>query len=310
MDKLMALRMFVATVSGGGFTAAGRSLGTATSTVTRMIGALEADLGTALLYRSTRRITLTESGRQYLERAKAILGAVEAADLAVADRQGPPRGALRVSLPVAFGRAVVLPHVPALLAAHPGLQLCLALADEPPDLLAERVDLCICLGNRAPTDGVVMKPLGRFSCRLVASPEYLARHAPVLIPAHLQRHACLTLEQTGGLQWHLAGPQGSELVRVDGPLRSNDPVVLHEAALRGAGIALLPGWMVEADLTQGRLRPVLPAYSAGAGQGQGTVHALFLPNQRASVRVRTFIGLIERALGQPAPAALAAQAAC
>lgn len=175
MDKLLALKLFVATVDCRGFSAAARQLGLATSSVTRAVDGLERELGAVLLNRSPRQVTVTEAGTSYYLSARQILEQLAEADAAVSDGGDEPSGPLRVSAPVSFGRHRLSPRLGAWLQQYPRLELDLALTDEIVDLLGERVDVSIRLGVPAPMDGVVARPLGQFRRRVVASPAYLAQ---------------------------------------------------------------------------------------------------------------------------------------
>lgn len=174
MDKLQAMKMFVATVDAQGFSAAARRLGLATSSVTRLVDALETALGTTLLNRSTRQVSLTEAGARYYERARGIFEALDEADASVADRGEEPVGVLRLCLPVEFGRRVIAPHLGPFLARHPALELDIDLSDRLDDLLDGRYDLSIRLGDPSANDELVCRQLGCFERWLVASPAYLA----------------------------------------------------------------------------------------------------------------------------------------
>lgn len=169
MDKLLALRTFVTTVRCGGFSAAARQLGLATSSVTRAVNALEQELGCVLLNRNTRQVNVSEAGRDYFERALAILDALDEADAAVADKDDEVRGRLAVSVPVEFARRLIAPHLGELLERHPRLELTLRVTDEVVDLLSERIDLALRLGSSIVSDDVISQQVGRFRRWLVAT---------------------------------------------------------------------------------------------------------------------------------------------
>ncbi|MDD1962119.1 LysR family transcriptional regulator [Pseudomonas sp. 39004] len=175
MDKLLAMKMFAATVDAQGFSAAARKLGLATSSVTRLVDALEAELGATLLNRSTRQVSLTEAGARYYARARGIFEALDEADASVADRGEEPVGVLRLCLPVEFGRRVIAPHLGAFLARHPALELDIDLSDRLDDLLDGRYDLSIRLGDPAPNDELVCRPLGLFCLYIIVVGQQLVR---------------------------------------------------------------------------------------------------------------------------------------
>lgn len=296
MDKLAALRQFIETVNAGGFSAAARRLGVATSSVTRTLDALEAELGVVLLNRSTRQVTVTEAGQAYYAHARQILEALAAADAAVQSDRQQLQGPLHVSLPVEFARRVLLPGLSGFLAQHPGLELTLTLSDEVVDLLGARVDLSIRLGSVVRSDDVIMRELGHFERWLVASPAYLHANGVPLTPEHLSQHRCLRLDAGGTRPWTFTGNGAALQIEVHGPLRSNNADALLQAALGGSGIALLGHWLVSAEIKAGRLTQLLPDYTVNPGQADSRINALLLPSQRQSVRINAFIDFVQRQL--------------
>lgn len=298
MDKLLAIKAFMATVDARGFSAAARNLGVATSSVTRLVDALEAELGAALLNRSTRQVSLTEAGASYYQRCREVLEALAEADANVGDRGEEPVGVLRLCLPVEFGRRVIAPHLGRFLAAHPGLELDIDLSDRFDDLLEGRYDVSIRLGEAAPSDELICRPLGRFQRWLVASPAYLAGHAPLEHPRGLNEHACLRFRYGQSARpWRLSRDEQTLELDISGPLRSSNADVLREAALSGAGIALLADWLVREDVAAGRLLRLLPDWQISPGSASNAINALYLPNHRGSRRVQAFVGFCEALLG-------------
>ncbi|MGF6391342.1 LysR family transcriptional regulator [Pseudomonas plecoglossicida] len=298
MDKLLAMKMFAATVDAQGFSAAARKLGVATSSVTRLVDALESALGTTLLNRSTRQISLTEAGARYYARARDIFDALDEADASVADRGDEPVGVLRLCLPVEFGRRVVAPHLGAFLARYPAMELDIDMSDRLDDLLDGRYDLSIRLGDPSPNDELVCRQLGRFQRWLVASPAYLARRHRLDHPEQLLEHACLRFRYGQKARpWRLRqGDQALELA-VSGPLRSANADLLREAALADSGIALLADWLVRDDVAAGRLQRLFGDWQISPGAANDSINALYLPNHRGSRRVQAFIGFCEGLLG-------------
>jgi len=294
MDKFSALRAFVEVAEAGGFSSAGRRLDLAASSVVRAVDALEASLGTALLNRTTRQVTLSDAGSLYYARAKRLLEELAEADALVADRGDEPSGPLRVSVPVAYGVRRIAPHVATFLARHPKLDLDLQLTDERVDLVAGRIDVAIRLGEAAPSAEVVARQLATFQRYVVASHDYLDAHGTPATPGELLDHACVRFHFGGDQQaWSFADAHGTTRVLVAGRLKSNHSEVLREAVLDGAGIALLPDWLVDADVQSGRLRRLFEAYDVTPDAARSVVTALYLPNQRGSKRVTAFIDFVE-----------------
>lgn len=297
MDKLLAMKMFVGTVDAQGFSAAARRFAVATSSVSRQIDALEAELGATLLNRSTRQVTVTEAGARYYRDAQRILEQIAEAYAQVADRGDEPSGLLRVCVPVEFGRRKVAPLLGQLLARHPALALDITLSDSLDDLLGERFDVAIRLGQAAPSAEIVSRHLGDFQRWTVASPAYLASHGTPQHPNELAEHPCLRFGYATGVHaWTFRQPGQQACVPISGRLKSSNADVLREAALAGAGIALLADWLVGDDVADGRLVRILQGWQATPGQASSSINALYLPNHRGSRRVNAFIGFVEQAL--------------
>jgi len=290
MDKLLALKMFVETVDAKGFSAAARRLNLATSSVTRALDGLEASLGAVLLNRSTRLITVTESGAAYYQHARRILDAVEEADALIADRGEVPVGQLRVSLPVAFGRRCIAPYLGGWLATYPQLEVEVTLTDDIVDLISERIDLSVRLGSPASYDNVVARELGRFHRRVVASPAYLDSQGSPADPVGLVNHRCLRFSYgTRDQVWTFRQGDSETKVPVSGHFRSNNAEVLRDIALAGGGIGLLPDWLVDDDIDNGRLTVLFDAWSVNPDQTSSAISALYLPTQRGSRRIAAFL---------------------
>jgi DNA-binding transcriptional LysR family regulator len=294
MDKFLALNMFVETVRCGGYSAAARKLGIATSSVTRQVAALEAELGAALLNRSTRHNSPTDAGTAYFERAVAILEAVANADSLVSDRGGEARGRLRISVPVEFGRRVIAPHMGRFLASYPELEVSLNLSDDIIDLSKERVDLSVRLGTAVSSDDIVCKPVGQFERWIVGSPGYLVQTRLPTTPNDLLEHRCLRFDY-GNAQHGWQFRQGAEhfSVPVTGRLQSNNADILREAALEGQGLTLLADWLVLDDVREGKLTRVLSDFQVNPGNANATINVMYLPNHRGSSRIKVFVEFLQ-----------------
>lgn len=298
MDKLLALKMFVQAVDSKGFSSAARQLGLATSSVTRMIDGLEAELGAVLLNRSTRQISLSDAGAAYYLKAREVLNAVAEADASVTDRGELPAGHLRISVPVALGRRLIAPHIALLLQRYPQLVLDMTLSDDIVELLGERVDLAIRLGSAAAMDGVVSRPVGHFRRRVVASAEYLNAHGFPEHPMDLMQHECLRFSYGPKQQVWTFLKEGEETrVPIEGRFKSNNAEVLREVALAGGGVALLPDWLVNDDIGSGDLTSLFESFVINPNDASSAISALYLPNHRGSKRVNAFIDFISELLG-------------
>lgn len=297
MDKLQALSMFVETVRCGGYSAAARKLGVATSSVTRQVAALEAELGAALLNRTTRHSSPTLAGQAYYDKAVAIIEALVEADGLVSDRGREAKGRLRVSVPVEFGRRVIAPHLGRLMAQYPELEISLSLNDQLVDLPKQQIDLSVRLGATLISDDIISRPIGQFDRWLVASPDYLRGAGMPRHPLELMEHSCLRFDYGGPhATWSCSDGRETWALNVQGRLQSNNADVLREAALAGGGIALLSDWLVAEDVRSGRLTRLLTDYKTYPGSTVSSINALYPPSLRDSSRIRVFVAFLEEIL--------------
>ncbi|MBA3591669.1 LysR family transcriptional regulator [Methylibium sp.] len=296
MDKLLALRAFVAVAESGGFSKAARRLGVATSSVTRMADALEASLGTALLTRSTRQVTLTDTGQAYLEQVARVLADLDEADNSVADTGAEPVGPLRVSMPVTYARLCLGPHVANFLQAHPRVSLDLVLSDAMLDMASERIDVAVRIGVPVAEPSLVVRRLGEHHRFVVGSHDYIARVGAPIQPQDLAAHECLRFShQPGPQHWTFAQlGKADEHVEIHGRLRVNNSDVLRDAVLSGLGIALLPQWLVGDDVRSGRLLRLLEDWNVNPQLETVCVYAAYLPNRRHSRKVQALLTFLER----------------
>lgn len=303
MDKFAQLRVFIRLAERGSFSAVGRDLGVTQSAVSKTITALERDLGTRLVNRSTRSVSLTEAGVRYQERCRRILADVEEADAAASAASGDITGALRISAPVPFGLMFISPRVARFQARHPELTIDLDLSDQPVNLVKENLDIAIRLG-RLSRAGLVARKFGESPFVTVASPAYLALRGTPRKPSDLSDHNCLAYAmQSKPWAWCFGGAaQGS--VRVAGNYRSNNLLALKDAALTGIGIARLPLWMADAEIRSGALRLILEKFRPPAFG----IHAVFPSARRIPERVRAFVDFMQDEL-QSVPYFLAMRAA-
>jgi DNA-binding transcriptional LysR family regulator len=299
MDKFAALNAFVAVVDHGGFAPAARRMGLAPSSLTRQISLLEEALGTLLVNRSTRSVTLTDAGARYLEDARRILDDMENADRAVSEQGGSPIGVLRISLPVAFGRLHVGPALPLFLRRFPEMRLDISLSDTVVNLVEERIDIAVRLGSLNSSSLIARKlaPHRRVIC---GSPDYIAERGMPMSPHDLPRHNCLLFDYlTGDTTWSLIKDGARERVSVSGNLRASGSELLREAAIGGAGLILMPTWLVGPDLSAGRLVPVLEEWSVSPGPEEGAIWALYLSSRRGSRKVTCFLDFLAEHFGSP-----------
>jgi DNA-binding transcriptional LysR family regulator len=304
MDKLQALKTLLEVADAGGFAKAAQRLGVATSSVTRLMDALEASLGAALLTRTPRKVSLTDAGIAYVEQINKVLDDLAEADESVFDSGASPVGALRIAVPSTFGRLRLAPHLAAFLAEHPRVVLDVVVADHYADLALERIDVAVRIGVPDRDVNLVVRKLADNPRAVVASPDYLARCGTPQKPEELASHECLRFAYGGShrarQEWTFREKDGGETrVEVHGHLLSNNVDMLLGAALAGRGIALLPDWLVEADVRAGRLLRLFRHHEASPHETGGVVYAAYLPNRRQSSKVRALVRFLEARVGVP-----------
>ncbi|MBI2305852.1 MAG: LysR family transcriptional regulator [Rhodocyclales bacterium] len=286
MDKLRAMETFVRIVEAGSLTAAAGALDTSLTSVVRSLATLEGALGTRLLNRTTRRIALTDEGREYFERCRRVLAEVEEAENALSARQAKPAGKLTLTAPVMFGRLHVGPVLSEFLAAQPAVNAELMLFDRVVDLLDEGMDAAIRIGHLRDSS-LVAVPLGTTRRIVCASPAYLRRAGTPRHPADLAGHRCLQfLGVAPGAEWEFSGGDGKTTrVPIKGLLATNQIDVALDACVKGLGCGAFLDYQVRDALAAGKLRRLLPAYEPAPIPVQ-----LVYPHSRLlSSRVRSFV---------------------
>jgi DNA-binding transcriptional LysR family regulator len=292
VDRFEAMRVFSQVVELGGFSKAAEHLGLSTTATSRHVADLEAHLQTRLLNRTTRRVSLTESGRAFYERCVQVLADLEEAEQEASRAAVVPRGTIKLTAPVNFGVRHLAPAIADFLAEHAEVRFDVSLSDRIVDLVEEGFDLGIRVGTAGP-EHLVARKLGETRVVPCASPEYLARRGAPQTPEDLQRHDCFTYEYvTPKNVWRFRDPAGGErAVRVGGRLHSNNGDLLAEAAARGAGIVLEPAFIVGPEVRAGRLVPLLQDYVPAPAP----IYAVYPSRKHLSAKVRRFVDfLVER----------------
>lgn len=294
MSRIEDAEAFVAVVDAGGFTAAARALDLSQPAVSRRIGALEGRLGVRLLLRSTRRFRPTAAGQAFYERCRRLLGDLEEAENEAAAQGAELRGIVRLAAPPSFGRNVLLPHLAAFATVHPAIKLDLALSERPVDLGEEGFDLAVRIGDPGSAAGLIRTRLTGFDAVACAAPSYLAAHGTPRRPSDPERHACLVQAGTTPHdRWTFIAERRSaravaDAVHVTGPLRSNDVESLAVACRAGMGIAVLPTFLIAADLKQRTLRRLFARWQARSID----VWAVYAEKRHMPARVRALLDFL------------------
>ena len=288
--------VFSRVVETGSFTAAAQALGLPKSTVSRKVAQLEERLDARLLQRTTRKLSLTEIGKAYYERCARIVSDIAEAEQMVSDLQAAPRGLLRVTAPVDVGGLYLGCLIAEFLAGQPDIQIELVLSDRVFDLVDERLDVGLRFGP-LPDSSLVARRLGPVDGYLVASPAYLARRGTPTHPDQLAGHDMVRFVPIKRLRsWTLTGPRGVEVeVQPTSRFTTNGMFAAREAVRAGAGISMLSDFAVSADLADGRLVRVLPAWRGFSNE----LFAVYPSTRNLSPKLKSFLGFLTEKLTPP-----------
>ena len=292
LDDLASLRIFASVVELESFSEAARRIGVMPSTVSKHIAALEQQLGTRLVNRTTRRLFVTDAGSRLYRRYLRIVDELRQAQEELSSMQSEPMGHLRVSLPLALGSRRIAPAIPAFLKRHPKISMDLDLSVETVDVLAEHIDVAVRIAARL-DDGLVAVRLAPYRRVFCAAPEYLAEHGVPRTPDDLQRHECLvSIGASGEHAWPMLQDGAVRSVPVRSRLVVNHGDAIYDAALGGLGICMQARWRVEEALRDGRLVEVLPEHVVQ----QRSIWAVLAQRGAMSPKVRVFVEFLKDTL--------------
>jgi DNA-binding transcriptional LysR family regulator len=301
MTWLGTWEAFVKTVEAGSMAEAARRLDCSRAQVSKQLAELEKAFGVRLLERSTRRLGLTPSGEVFYEHALRVLDGVREAELALQNTVETPRGILRISASVSFGRLHVAPLLPRIAEEYPQLHCELVLDDQPIDLVEEKFDLALRLTD-APPENLVARKLTVIERVICASPAYLAGHGQPRTPRDLMQHHCFAY-QHGRTEsdWRLADPAGDVLtVPVRGKFQINNVDSIHQAVLQGHGIAILPTYLCGEELARGELVRILTDYEPMPSFGRH-LYACYPASRVQLPKLQVFLEALEKYFGPVPP---------
>ncbi|MDB4945652.1 MAG: Transcriptional regulator, LysR family [Labilithrix sp.] len=285
---------FVRVVTDGSFTAAARSLGLPKSSVSRSVSQLEQDLGIRLLHRTTRQLHLTDAGAAFYERASHALTDIDEATTAAAEAQTELSGVVRLTAPTDLGIWALAPLVRRFTRKHPGIRVELKLTGRVVDLVAEGVDLAVRAGPLRDSS-LIARRVGDIESFVYASPRYLARRGTPAAVAELAEHECVLFRPVNGRStWALASADGAETAAVDvtGAIGCDDLSYVRASVMSGAGVGLLPSFILVAAERTGRVRRVLPSWSTrSAPLHIAYPSARFVPQRVVALREHLLRGL-------------------
>lgn len=288
MDRLDAMRVFVASLDEGSLAGAGRRLGRSPAAVTRAIAFLERQVGVQLLHRSTRGLRLTDAGERYAAACRRMLTDLEEADLSVAGEQAVPRGALTITAPVMFGTHILRPIIGAFLRDHPEVQIRFLLLDQMINLIDEGVDVALRIAA-LPDSAMIALHVGDVRRVLCASPDYLANRSPITAPADLSDHDCIAIAQLSPNEiWSFPPAPGQRVnrnVRVRPRLTVNADQAAVDAAVDGEGVLRIMSYKIDQHVREGRLVILLPEDELPPLPA----HLVIPEGRLASAKVRAFV---------------------
>ncbi|WP_339386683.1 LysR family transcriptional regulator [Vibrio caribbeanicus] len=297
MQAFNTIPIFVAVVECGSFSAAASKLCITKSAVSKRINLLEEELGTRLLNRTTRKLSLTEAGFRYHEYVIQSLSLAKQGIDAVSELQGQPRGTLKVTVPMSFGIAHITPFISEFLALYPDVDINLSLEDRMLDLVQEGFDIGIRIGD-LPDSNLIARRLTSCSSVLCASANYLKKNPPISSPEDLKHHDCIQYSYyQGGCDWVLAKESKRFRILPKGRLSINNSQAIRQATINGAGIANLPTFIVADDLKSGRLQVILGDYQLP----QHGVYAVFPDKKHMPLKVRKFLNFMIDKVGHDTP---------
>ncbi|MES2360833.1 MAG: LysR substrate-binding domain-containing protein [Pseudomonadota bacterium] len=297
MDMVKSMQVYVAVVEGGSFVHAAERFDTSTASISRQIASLEEHLGVRLLQRTTRRLSMSEPGRAFYERAQQILTDIAETEAVIGREVTQPSGLLRISVPLSYGLRDFARILPLFRARYPGLRLDIDLSDRTVDLVNDSIDVAVRIGA-APGLNLIARKIAPVRIVICAAPAYLARRGFPQTPEDLAGHDTLaySLLATGDT-WSFRDQYGKEQsVRIEPAVHANNGDLLRELALAGGGIISQPDFIVADDLARGALVPLLQDWQ----RNESHVYAVYLSRRFLSPKVRVFIDFMVEHAGKGA----------
>lgn len=286
MDHLQSIKLFVKIADFGSFSGAANAMDISKAVATRHIADLEGQLGTRLFNRTTRRLSLTESGQVYLDRVRQILMELDDVEQMVMARNREPVGILRIAAPVVFGLQNLALALHTYTQRYPKVVPDLTLVDRQVDLVAERIDVAIVITRQMSGTSTVARRLTTGCMTVCAAPAYIERHGKPTHPGHLAEHQCLSLpDEFRGGDLEFTNAAGTVQVCPPSAAIANNTAVLRQFALLGTGIAILPSYLIHTDILRGTLVPLLSDYKLP----QFEIKVAYPARSHLSAKVRTFI---------------------
>jgi DNA-binding transcriptional LysR family regulator len=303
MDKLSAMKTFVRVVESGRFSAVADELQATQSAISKQVAALEKELGTKLLIRTTRSLAMSEEGERYFEQARRLVAEIAEAESDLRKGEGQLRGWLRVAASVGFGRLKLMPLVKTFMDAHPEVKIDLRLHDGFIDLVEQGIDVSVRIGE-LPDSGLIARRVGTSHRMLLAHRDYLRTLPkglnPPVNPDDLVKHNCIVYtELTNRDLWTFTAGAGTaeaigatKTVRIEGRIRTNSSEVIRSAVTTGMGVGNSPTWLFEPELASGEVVRIMSDWESP----QSPIHLVSPPERKYSAKVKALVEHIARAL--------------
>ena len=290
MDKFESIRAFTQVVEEGGFAAAARKMQMSRSAVNKLVINLENHLGVQLLYRTTRQVTPTDTGRAFYERCIHILSDLEEAELLISQEQTEPKGNLKINAPMSFGISYLSGKIAEFMTRYQDIKIQLTLEDRFVDSIDEGYDLIIRIGSLPKSSSLVTHYITSFPRVICAAPSYLKAKGIPTTPNELTNHSCLHYGYLAtGSQWQLIREEKEYRVSIEGIFCSNNGEVLRDIAVKGLGIVMLPTFIVKRELEREELKIILPDYHAP----ELTLGVIYPVNRHLSTKIQLFTQFIK-----------------
>ena len=301
MNWLSSWDSFIKVVEAGSMAAAARRLDCTRAQISKQVAELEREFGVRLFERSTRKLSLTPSGEIFHQHALRALEAVQSTEIAVKNMGDVPRGVLRISASITFGRLYIAPLLPKIVNQYPELCCELVLTDQAVDLFEDNIDLALRM-TKAPPEDAIAKKLVQLKRVICGSPAYFAAHGKPSTPQDLAQHQCFSFLHTGGNPaWHLVDRQGEQIsIAINGKIHYNNLDCILAAVLDGYGLAILPTYLCAADIKRGKLQTIFEDLEPASNFGR-YMHACYTPSRIRAPKVRVFIEELERSFNPVPP---------
>lgn len=297
MRNINLIPIFTAIVEQGSFSRAAEHLGISKSAVSKRISTLEAEIGVKVLHRSTRKLTLTEAGERFYFHAQQALNSAKEAMNAVSELQQNPKGTLKISTPMSFGRLHLVPLIPIFLKKYPDITIQMDMSDLDRDIIQEGYDIAI-RGANLPDSSLIAKKIAPARSVICGAPEYFQKHGIPSVPEELTQHNCILYTYHTTLNiWVFCKDGEEQKVQIKGNYQVNNAEAIRDTLIQGLGIGRIPSFVAAPAIAEGKLIQVLADYEMPTK----TIYALYPAKEYMPMKTRAFLDFLNDSLGSPLP---------